>query len=80
MKVINITLFHSTDGKGKGLKKYTIAKDKKYTIAAITVTTRRFGPSGLLKKKNIILEHTIAVMPKMSSEIFFDLKYILLSI
>lgn len=59
----------------EGLNKY-IAKDKKYMIPAIPITTRRFGPSGSSKKKNIVREHTIAVMPKISNENFFDLKYI----
>lgn len=53
------------------------AKDKKYTIMAIPVTMSKFGPSGSLKNKNSILEHRIAVMPRMSNEKFFDLKYIL---
>lgn len=57
------------------LNKY-IAKDKKYMITAIPITTSRFGPSGSLKNKNITLEHIIDVMPKISSEVFFDLKYI----
>jgi len=57
------------------LNKY-IVKDKKYTIAAPTITTKRFGPSGSSKDKNIVLEHTIDVMPKITNEIFFDLKYI----
>jgi len=58
----------------EGLNKYT-ANDKKYIMAAIPITTRRFGPSGSLKNKNIILEHTIDVIPRISNEIFFDLKY-----
>lgn len=45
-------------------------------MAAIPITTSKFGPSGSLKNKNSILEHTIAVMPKISSELFFDLKNI----
>jgi hypothetical protein len=57
------------------LNKY-IARDKKYMITAITVTIRRFGPSGSSKDNSIILEHIIDVMPKISDEIFFDLKYI----
>lgn len=52
-------------------------KDKKYIIIAITVTTRRFGPSGSLKKKNIVLEKIIDVSPKIINEIFFDLKCII---
>jgi len=54
-----------------------IVKDRKYIIAAITITTRRFGPSGSSKKKNIALEHAIDVIPKISNEVFFDLKYII---
>ncbi len=46
--------------------------------AAITITIRRFGPSGSSKDTNIVLEHAIAVIVKMSDEIFFDLKYITL--
>lgn len=60
---------------GARLNTYII-NDRKYKIAAITVTTRRFGPSGSSKKANITLEHTIAVMPEMSREVHFDLKYI----
>ena len=51
-------------------------KDTTYTIAAITITMRRFGPSGSLKDRNIILEQAIDVIPRMNSEVFFDLKYI----
>lgn len=61
------------------LYKYT-AKDKKYIIVAITITTKRFGPSGSLKNMNITLEHVIDVMPKINNEIFFDLEYIFVSI
>jgi hypothetical protein len=32
----------------------------------------RFGPSGSLKKKNSALENTMAVIPKISIETFFD--------
>ena len=63
----------------EGLNKY-VAKDKKYIATATPITTRRFGPSGSLKNKNIFLEHAIAVIPKISKEIFFDLKYIFLII
>ena len=45
-------------------------------IAAIPITTSKFGPSGSLKNKNSALEHKIAVIPKISKEICFDLKYI----
>lgn len=55
-------------------------KDKEYIITAIPVTTRRFGPSGSLKNKNSALEHTIEVMPKISREVFFDLKCMFVSI
>lgn len=41
---------------------------------------RRFGPSGSLMKKNIALEIIRAVIPKMSDEIFFDLKYMVVII
>lgn len=57
------------------LNKYA-AKDKKYTTIATPITTRRLGPSGSLKNKNITLEHTIDVIPRISSDVFFDLKYI----
>ena len=50
--------------------------ERKYTIAAATVTMSKFGPSGSLKKKNIALEDTRAVMIKIIIEVFFDLKFI----
>ena len=56
-------------------KKYA-NRDKKYTTTAIPITMSRFGPSGSLKKKNISLEHTMAVIPKIINEVFFDVKYI----
>ncbi len=59
----------------KGLNIYT-AKDKKYTASARPTTTKRFGPSGSLKKKNSILEQMMAVAANIITEIFFDLKYI----
>ena len=52
------------------------SKDMPYTIAASTTTISKFGPSGSLKKANMALEHTRAVMAKIVSETFFDLKYI----
>lgn len=61
------------------LNKYT-PNDKKYMTDAIPITTTRLGPSGSSKKKNIVLEHRIDVMAKITNEIFFDLKYILISI
>lgn len=75
MKITNKSLLRVIDDRDKGLNKH-IAKDKKYIITAIPITTRRFGPSGSLKKKNITLEHTTDVIPNISSGIFFDLKYI----
>jgi hypothetical protein len=57
------------------LNKYA-TKDKKNTITAVPITTRRFGPSGSLKNKNITLEQTMDVMPRIISEVFFDLRYI----
>jgi hypothetical protein len=51
------------------------ANDRKYMIAAVTKTTRRFGPSGSLKNTNRAREHTITVIAKISNEVFFDLKY-----
>lgn len=36
----------------------------------------KLGPSGSLKKENTDLPHTRAVMPKMTNETLFDLKYI----
>jgi hypothetical protein len=75
MKMPNKSLFIPTNDLEE-LNKY-IGKDKKYIIAAIPVTTRRFGPSGSLKNKNSTLEQMIAVIARISSEIFFDLKYIL---
>jgi hypothetical protein len=54
------------------------ARDKKYTIPAVTTTIRRFGPSGSLKKKNIAPEDMRAVIPKINSAVFFDLKFIFL--
>lgn len=73
MKIINKSVLR--DVNDKGLNRCT-ANDKKYMIAAITVTTRRFGPSGSSKKKNIVLEQIIDVMNKIKSGILFDLKYI----
>lgn len=56
--------------------KYT-GKDNEYTIAAVTKTISKFGPSGSLKNMNIALEQRIDVIPKMSSAVFFDFKCIL---
>ncbi len=76
MKIIIKSFLRLVENKRKGLNKYAV-KDKEYIITAITVITRRFGPSGSLKKKNIVLDNTIAVMNKINNEIFFDLKYII---
>ena len=73
--VDEITAYNELVKNKKELDKYS-AKDKQYTIPANTVTTSRFGPSGSLKNENIGLENTIAVIPSMINEIFFDLKYI----
>ncbi len=72
MKIVNRSLLRPTTG---SLNKYAVS-DKKYMISAITVTTNKFAPSGSLNMKNNTFEHAIAVMPKMSNEVFFDLKYI----
>ena len=45
-------------------------------IAAITMTTSKFGPSGSSKKKNIALEHIIDVSPRITNNVFFELKFI----
>jgi hypothetical protein len=49
-------------------------------IVAATITTKRFGPSGSLKNKNIVLEQTIDAIAKISNEIFFEMRYIILII
>jgi hypothetical protein len=59
----------------EGMNDHTI-KDEKYRIAAIPVTTRRFGPSGSLKSKNNVLEHTRDVIARISKDDFFELKSI----
>jgi hypothetical protein len=43
-------------------------------MTASTVTTRRFGPSGSWKRKNNVLEHTSAVIPRSSNDVFFAVK------
>ena len=63
----------------EGTKKYAV-KDKKYTITAIPMTMSKFGPSGSLKNQNIALEHAIAVIAKISNEVLFDLKFIVVII
>ena len=75
MKITTKSLISDVGDKGRALYKYT-AKDNKYIMIAITTTTRRFGPSGSLKNKNITLEHTKDVAPNMSSGVFLNLKYI----
>lgn len=50
------------------------AKDTRYRNAAITTTMSKFGPSGSSKNTNSALEHTRAVAPKSSNEIFLDLE------
>jgi hypothetical protein len=39
-------------------------------------TIKRLGPSVSLKKNNNIMEQRIAVAPKITNEVFFDLKFI----
>ncbi len=56
-------------------RKGYITKDRKYMTEAITVTTKRLGPSGSLIASNIALEHVRAVTARIVSEIVFDLKY-----
>lgn len=72
MEIANKSLLKPVVGE---LNRYT-TKDKKYTITVVTITIRRFGPSGSLKNRNITLEHTIAVTNRIMSEILFDLRYI----
>lgn len=57
-----------------GLNIYA-AEDKAYMANVKPATIKRFGPSGSLKKKNIILEQIMAVTANVIKEIFFDLKY-----
>ena len=50
-------------------------RDTKNKIAANTTTMSRFGPSGSLINANVALEHNNAVIPRISNETVFDLKY-----
>lgn len=50
----------------KGLKR-RVTKDKTNMIRAITITTRRFGPSGSLKRANIERESNIEVIARIKS-------------
>jgi hypothetical protein len=59
-----------------GLNKYT-TKDKKYTIIAIAITTKRFGPSGSLKNRNIALDKRTAVTANITNGSFFEGKDIM---
>ncbi len=61
------------------LKAYEV-KDRKYTISAIPVTTSKLGPSGSSMNANSALEHMRDVMPRISSVVFLDLKYMLVII
>lgn len=74
MKIASTSLLKPVN---ENLHTYVI-RDKKYMTDAITVTIRRFGPSGSSKNTNIALEHMRAVIPKISNEIFFDVKYMTL--
>ena len=57
----------------KGMNDHT-SNDEKYRITANPVTTSKFGPSGSLNRKNKVLEHTSAVIPSVSNDVFFDVK------
>lgn len=52
-------------------------EDKKYITNASTVTTKRFGPSGSLIKKNTKRERRREEIPKIDNEIFLGFKYII---
>jgi hypothetical protein len=54
--------------------------DTKQTAAAITVTIRRLGPSGSLKKINITLVKIMDVIAKIKRGIFLGKVFIFLSI
>jgi hypothetical protein len=49
-------------------------------IVAIPMTTRRFGPSGSSKKKNIALERVTATIARRTRGIFFELRGIFIII
>jgi len=72
MQITNKSFLRPTIG---NFNKYII-RDKKYMIAAIPITINKFGPSGSLNNKNITLENIRDVIPRISSDTFFDLKYI----
>jgi hypothetical protein len=61
----------------KGYRVYA-AKDRKNKTAANTTTINKFGPSGSLKSANVPLEMRRDVITNISSEVFFDMKCILL--
>ncbi len=50
------------------------AKETKNTPSTITVTIKRLGPSGSLKKKNNSLVQMMAVTANMINDSLFDLK------
>jgi len=52
-------------------------KDAANIKPAITITISKFGPSGSSKKKNSSREERMDVIPSISSEILFDLKYMI---
>jgi hypothetical protein len=58
------------------MQKSTNIKDSANTKADSTVTISRFGPSGSLKERSSVRESITEVIPNMSSDVFFDLKYI----
>jgi hypothetical protein len=47
-------------------------------ISAIPITIGRLDPSGSLMNQNNDLEHARAVMPRITSEVFFDMRYIIM--
>lgn len=49
-------------------------------MAAVTITTRRFGPSGSSINKNNVREHMSDVTPKTMRKVLFELYFIKVSI
>ena len=48
-------------------------KDKIYISAAVTITTSKFGPSGSLKDRSIILESRMDVTPRAIKDMVFEI-------
>ena len=73
MKITSKSLLKPVNGKKvEGKKKY-VDIDTKYTIAAIPITTSKFGPSGSLKNENIARENKMDVRPRVTNDIVFIL-------